>query len=478
MRLPHHLIYRPSGFTFRLIVPADLRSQVGKVVISRSLRTHDRTRAQVFALALASQYAQTFRELRGQDVAEKDAPIVDTIVDAFGEGKVRPYEIDLEKGIVRTDGSDKEHERAMAAMDKAGKLRAQMPVQAVPVAANAQPLAPAVKAGMPLHKAIRDYSDVEGPNLHSNTWTGRQRALRSFAKAVGANTPITTITRPMAADWANDLVRSGVSKRTAVNYVSNVAQIFAYLMRQGHLTNNPVKGVMVMSKREKAKRRAEGHEWEAFSVDQLKRIYAPENIATMTLLHNRWAAMLGLYTGARVGEVAQIFLRDIVKEGDIWCVRLTVESDGQALKTEHSKRLVPLHPDLIALGFTEYVSRLRKMGEERLFPHVNLNGKAGKGSGISKNFGYLLKRKGVAVKPRREHGRVGFHSLRKTVVQSLQGTGVSDERRRAFVGHEQSDDVHATVYMRAWTAEELSSLWAGLKWGEWLRMDELRALLV
>ncbi|KGI76896.1 DUF6538 domain-containing protein [Oleiagrimonas soli] len=478
MRLPHHLIYRPSGFTFRLIVPTDLRAKLGRVVISRSLRTHDRAQAQVFALALAAQYAQVFRELRGQGVAKKGAPSIEDIVGAFGQGKVRPYEIDLVNGTIRTDGSAEEHERAMAALDKAAKVRAQMPVQAVPSAAIAQPVASPVKSSMPLYQAIRDYSEVEGPNLHSNTWSGRQRALRSFEEAVGRQRPVATITRPMAANWANDLVRSGMSKRTAVNYVSNVAQIFAYLIRQGHLTDNPVKGVMVMTKREKAKRRAEGHEWEAFTVDQLRRIYAPENIGKMSQLHNRWAAVLGLYTGARVGEVAQIFLRDIVKEGDIWCVRLTVESDGQALKNEHSRRLVPLHPDLITMGFADYVDRLRKMGEERLFPQVNLDGKAGKGSAISKNFGYLLQRKEVGVRPRREHGRVGFHSLRKTVVQSLQGTGVSDERRRAFVGHEQSDDVHATVYMRAWTAEELSSLWAGLKWGEWLRMDELRALLI
>ncbi len=476
MRLPHHLIYRPSGFTFRLIVPADLRSRIGKVVISRSLRTHDRAQAQVFALALASQYAQVFRELRGQDVAKKGAPSIDAIVDAFGQGKVRPYEVDLVNGTMRADDAE-DHARALEALKELGRQREGMAPPNASEAAAA-PSRRSVNTSMPLYQAIRDYSEVEGPNLHSNTWSGRQRALRSFEKAVGRQRPVSTITRPMAASWANDLVRSGMSKRTAVNYVSNVAQIFAYLIRQGHLTDNPVKGVMVMTKREKAKRRAEGHEWEAFTVDQLKRIYAPENIGKMSQLHNRWAAVLGLYTGARVGEVAQIFLRDIVKEGDIWCVRLTVESDGQALKNEHSRRLVPLHPDLIRLGFVEYVERLRKMGEDRLFPQVNLEGKAGKGSAISKNFGYLLQRDEVGVKPRREHGRVGFHSLRKTVVQSLQGTGVSDERRRAFVGHEQSDDVHATVYMRAWTAEELSSLWAGLKWGEWLRMDELRALLI
>jgi hypothetical protein len=72
---------------------------------------------------------------------------------------------------------------------------------------------------------------------------------------------------------------------------------------------------------------------------------------------------------------------------------------------------------------------------------------------------------------------VGFHSLRKTVIHALQGSGVSDERRRAFVGHEGMDDVHSTVYMRPWTARELSELWAGLQWREWLDFNGIREIL-
>jgi hypothetical protein len=37
-----------------------------------------------------------------------------------------------------------------------------------------------------------------------------------------------------------------------LNYVSNVAQIFTILVQQGHMTENVVKAVMVMKKREKA----------------------------------------------------------------------------------------------------------------------------------------------------------------------------------------------------------------------------------
>jgi len=475
MRFPHHLIYRPSGFSFRLIVPADLRPLIGQAVISRTLQTHDKRLAQAFALVLASQYAQTFRDLRGEGMAGSGPPSVKDLVRGFQQGTNIKYKIDLEKGIVEAD-DEADHGRAMEAMDRAVEARKAFQSQRVP--ASRKPVAvPPAPLGLTLERAIQNYAEVEAPGLKADTWDGRQRALKSFVDKLGGQTPVSSITRVMASEWASDLIRDGVSKRTAVNYVSNTAQVFAFLVQQGHLTENVVKGVLVMKKKEKAQRRAEGHQWEAFDVDQLKRIYTPSNLALMTKVHHRWAALLGLYSGARVGEVAQIYLRDIVQENGIWCVKLTVESDGQSVKTESSKRLVPLHPDLLKLGFIEYVRTLRDAGEERLFPDVNLEGKAGKGSVISKSFTYHLQRSEVAVRPRRQNGRVGFHSLRKTVIQALQGTMVSDERRRAFVGHEQSDDVHTTSYMRPWTAEELSSLWEGLKWGEWLKIEALTELL-
>ncbi|NEK79364.1 MAG: integrase, partial [Xanthomonas perforans] len=47
----------------------------------------------------------------------------------------------------------------------------------------------------------------------------------------------------------------------------------------------------------------------------------------------------------------------------------------------------------------------------------------------------------------------GFHSLRKTLIQELQGAGVVSELRAQLVGHELDDEHHVT-YSRAFTAQE------------------------
>jgi hypothetical protein len=73
---------------------------------------------------------------------------------------------------------------------------------------------------------------------------------------------------------------------------------------------------------------------------------------------------------------------------------------------------------------------------------------------------------------------VRFQSVRKNVIQKLQGSRLLGERRRAFVGHDAGDgDVHEEVYMRPWTAAELTELFPGLPWVTWLDFDGLRGLL-
>lgn len=364
---------------------------------------------------------------------------------------------------IETDGSDGDNN----AMLKALTLLQQGP----DLAAFADP----PKPSMSLADAILSYEQTEGEVLRPNTFAQRKRALKHFKDRMGAKTPVNEITRPMAQAWAGDLLRSGLKKGYVANNVSHVAQLFEWLKSGGHVSENTVKGVVVLKASEKKARRREGREWEPFPIEVLERIYAPENLKRCRKAHVRWAALIGLYSGARVGEIAQLFLRDFEIDAETPYFLIRVDSDGQSLKTEASERLVPIHPDLVRLGLLDRVRRLRKAGEERLFPEMRIDGNAGAGNAISKGFSYYIKQ--LEVKPRRAAGIVGFHSLRKTVVQTLQGSALSAERRRAFVGHENSEDVHQASYMRPWSPTELAELFPGLAWGEWMDLDGLAVLL-
>jgi hypothetical protein len=59
---------------------------------------------------------------------------------------------------------------------------------------------------------------------------------------------------------------------------------------------------------------------------------------------------------------------------------------------------------------------------------------------------------------------VGFHSLRKTVIQAMQTVGVPAEHRAQFVGHDLDDEHHA-AYSRHYTpAEQLAVIGPALRW--------------
>lgn len=480
MRLPHHLVRNPSGlFHFRLKVPADLRAIIGVAVVKISLRTRDPRLAQIYSHALSLRYAQAFAEGRGAAVPKPPPPPIENILASVSQGRKRPYDVAVDPSTgrieVKTDGTPEDHARALDALERIGVLHQHMMKPGHYLPGN-EPAVPSVSLG----EAVERYTETEAPSLKKNTWTQRQRALASFVAFFGKDTPVAAITRSRSGEWAESLITAKTAKTTAVNQVSHVAQLFKTLIQRGALpegARNPVKGVLVLTKKEKRNRRAAGHVIEPLPLETLKRVFAPENFARIGTDHTRWAAVIGLYTGARVGEVAQIFLRDFVVEDGTPCVRLTTESDGQSLKTEASRRLVPLHPDLVRLGILERVERLKKEGHDRFFPDMRIDSAAGAGNAISKGFRYYL-HKQLNVKPQRANGTVSFHSLRKNVIQELQGSKLPAERRRAFVGHEPGeDDVHETIYMRAWTAEELAALFPGLTWGKWLAIDALIVLL-
>ena len=72
-----------------------------------------------------------------------------------------------------------------------------------------------------------------------------------------------------------------------------------------------------------------------------------------------WLPLLALFTGARLNELSSLRASDVAHNEIIGtqCIFIKAERRaGKRLKTEQSERFVPLHPQLVAAGFLEYVS--------------------------------------------------------------------------------------------------------------------------
>lgn len=150
-----------------------------------------------------------------------------------------------------------------------------------------------------------------------------------------------------------------------------------------------------------------------------------------------WIPLLGLYTGASVGELCQLRTADVLDKDGIACISINDEAAGATLKTEQRRREVPLHPKLVELGFLEYAAAIRQAREERLWPALSF--RDGKPGGyFSAWFGKFRKTAPEKVPD--------FHSLRHTVRSKLAAARIPVPEQDRITGHKATGSMGVKVY--------------------------------
>jgi len=181
----------------------------------------------------------------------------------------------------------------------------------------------------------------------------------------------------------------------------------------------------------------------AFTPAQTKRLLKELTENTSGLVKSKdykWATLLTLYTGARRREIAQLYLTDIRQEDDIWFIDINDNGEGKSLKSPAAKRQVPIHSELIRLGFLDWMHSLPR--QERLFVSFTYTAKEGYGRKLGRFFSTFLIGLGM-----KEDGLV-LHSFRNTMITRLGQAGVPAHLYQDIVGHER-EGVTQQVYFKA-----------------------------
>jgi integrase len=124
-------------------------------------------------------------------------------------------------------------------------------------------------------------------------------------------------------------------------------------------------------------------------------------------------------------------------KGGVYFVSINADADGATVKTDAGWREVPLHSELVRLGFLEYVEAMRKADNERLWPILTF--RTGKPGGYFS--GWFSDARKLAPEPVPD-----FHSLRHTVRTKMTEAGIADSVQDRITGHEVKGSVGATVY--------------------------------
>lgn len=142
----------------------------------------------------------------------------------------------------------------------------------------------------------------------------------------------------------------------------------------------------------------------------------------------KWLPLLGLFTGARLEEMGQCLVADCKEEAGIPYLDLRVIEQGKSLKRNSSRRMIPVHPELIRCGFLAYVAERRKAGDERLFPDLRSE-RAELTAAWSQWWGRYVRKQGIKDK------RKVFHSLRHTFKDACRAAGIEEAVYDALQGH-------------------------------------------
>ena len=220
---------------------------------------------------------------------------------------------------------------------------------------------------------------------------------------------------------------------TARTVGEKLIQIRAFLKwcktPMGWIEADPAEGVTVQT---------ESRSYAPFSRDDLSLLF--ENESYRGNKHRKswqyWIPLLALYTGARQNELAQLKSTDVQEEDGVPILVITDFGVDQKVKTKAGVRKVPIHPQLLSLGLTQYADALAESGTERLFPDLS-KGTNSWAQKVSRWFNDTYKKK-CGVTNDATGNRKVFHSFRHTAITQAVGSRLPLQHCQQVFGHEKS----------------------------------------
>lgn len=297
-----------------------------------------------------------------------------------------------------------------------------------------------------------------------------RRDVALFGQVVGLNFPVSRIDKKAVREWKGLLIeypvkatetnafknmtmqqtikanvkvgRPVIADRTVNRYLSSLGAFCDWMVKNGYLDQNPVEG-MALPKEDAAKTLP-------FDSDQMNTLFKSpwfagcqsetewRNVAkpgnVLIRDHRYWVPLIMLFSGARPGEIGQLAVNDVRQEHGHWIMHITTEGDetdqGKKTKTKGSMRVVPLHPEVIKLGFLDYHAERKRAGGNALFPGAVRNERGQMMADVSREFGRYLTRIGL------KDGRgLSLYSFRHGATDALRRGGYLDHEFGFILGH-------------------------------------------
>jgi integrase len=268
---------------------------------------------------------------------------------------------------------------------------------------------------------VRNISKMHGRDFRDN--------LKTLRKYTSAKTPF--------AQAMTKNPKEVVSLKNASNHFAYLKTFFTWLAEEGYIQNTPfgALSIKVPTKPASQKRRP----FNLLEIEQLlssplyqgyKSVNRRDIAGSVTPARDAyfWLPLLLIYTGMRVGEVANIPLSNIHFNVDE--PHFHLDGEKQALKTDAATRYVPIHQHLLGFGFRGWISKLKKTNKSSAPLMVHLGGGLDLSSRASKWLNRYIDRT-ITDDP-----RLVVHSFRHYAKDCARNALIPDGIQNQIFGHE------------------------------------------
>lgn len=265
------------------------------------------------------------------------------------------------------------------------------------------------------------------------------RAVKRYITDMG-DMPITAIQPSDIHKFATNLIQPSDPKVKPLAtsstrlLLARLSSVLTFSVDSGLIETNPVSASRIHKRlgSGKPKRRLDdnrGYSWNElitlFSHAEFQRLRTAEGRPGNAVF---WIPLIAAYTGGRREELAQLYVEDIhPHEGDSWFIRVIDDHPDKSVKTDSSRREIPVHPDLIALGLLSLVQG-REPGT-RVFPQL-LKVSDGFAGIVSKSWRPITQLCGVY-----QLGRHPLHAFRHSFKTLAREHGIPKEVSDWITGH-------------------------------------------
>jgi integrase len=325
---------------------------------------------------------------------------------------------------------------------------------------------------------LRHTEEEAAANRMSQKWVDKQRAnVALIGEIVGPSTPVHRIdydaclrvrsmlaripanrskiygTRPLeqAIERAAAEKRDLLSPITQGQYLAALRDVLDLAAKKRLIAVNPAEGLRPLRRDTvpDAEKRL------PFTLEQIRAFFTSDFYTQcakepVPYAHDKpgwrfWMPPISLFMGMRPNEVAQLLTSDLKRTNQsTWYLDIATigdEDDGDSmtvpktlktLKTATSRRKIPLHPELIAIGFLPFVEDRKKSGSARLFSDL-------KPDKYGNHAWYPLKRFNESYLPQaiKPQPRQSFYSFRHSWRDALRRIDAPPDALQALGGWKQ-----------------------------------------